>query len=215
LTQISWITDRNLRQSALIWTNQPVQPPLLEVDNPSRHFGGLAALDGVSFGVAGHAVRADRPQRRRQDHADQRDQRAAGTSGVRLAGASLTGLPPHAIARRGVARTFQNIRLFKELSVLENVMLGGHLREQGNLLEIVLRLPSARAAQRARRSRLHIEHRRRWPGAPTATSAASDRAWRSAARAALDEPAGMVSGRGRWSLRASASRCWSSNTTWT
>jgi branched-chain amino acid transport system ATP-binding protein len=142
--------------------------PLLAVDNLSRHFGGLAALDGVSFDVAPGALCGliGPNGAGKTTLINVISGLTPATSGqARLAGAPLTGLPPHAIARRGVARTFQNIRLFKELSVLENVMLGGRLHAHGNLLEIVLRLPRARNAQRAVReaaraqlARLHIEH---------------------------------------------------------
>ena len=51
-------------------------------------------------------------------------------------------MKPHRIARLGVARTFQNIRLFREMSVLENVMVAQHMRMGANLLEATLRLPS-------------------------------------------------------------------------
>jgi ABC-type branched-subunit amino acid transport system ATPase component len=63
----------------------------------------------------------------------------------------LQGLASHEIAARGVGRTFQNIRLFRELSVLENVMVGHHLAQRGSLLETVLRLPRARREERATR----------------------------------------------------------------
>jgi len=57
------------------------------------------------------------------------------TSGhVRYRGEDLTGLPRHEVTRRGLARTFQNIRLFKELSVLENVLVGCHLAINPNVL---------------------------------------------------------------------------------
>ncbi|MCS7080170.1 MAG: ABC transporter ATP-binding protein [Chloracidobacterium sp.] len=62
------------------------------------------------------------------------------TSGdVELEGKSILGLSPHEIARRGVVRTFQNIRLFGELSVLENVMTACHPRSRAGLLATVLR----------------------------------------------------------------------------
>jgi branched-chain amino acid transport system ATP-binding protein len=64
------------------------------------------------------------------------------TSGhVRYRGEELTGLPRHEVTRRGLARTFQNIRLFKELSVLENVLVGCHLAINPNVLGATLHLP--------------------------------------------------------------------------
>ena len=65
------------------------------------------------------------------------------TSGrIEFAGHDITGMKPHAITRLGVARTFQNIRLFKEMSVLDNVLVAQHMRMGTNLVEATLRLPS-------------------------------------------------------------------------
>jgi branched-chain amino acid transport system ATP-binding protein len=64
------------------------------------------------------------------------------TSGEILLGdKNITGKPPHVITASGIARTFQNIRLFSELSVLENVMVACWLREKPGLFESVLHLP--------------------------------------------------------------------------
>ncbi|MCF6466189.1 ABC transporter ATP-binding protein [Clostridium sp. Cult2] len=60
----------------------------------------------------------------------------------------LTGLGPDEIAKLGVCRTFQNIRLFKELSVLDNVFIGNHLRIKSNVFSSILRLPSYRAEEK-------------------------------------------------------------------
>ena len=54
----------------------------------------------------------------------------------------ISGLRPDEIAKMGVCRTFQNIRLFKELSVLDNVFIGNHLRIKSNILSSILRLPT-------------------------------------------------------------------------
>lgn len=54
----------------------------------------------------------------------------------------ITGLKPDKIAKKGIARTFQNIRLLNNLSVLDNVMIGTHLRLQSNLFSAIFRLPS-------------------------------------------------------------------------
>jgi ABC-type branched-subunit amino acid transport system ATPase component len=77
----------------------------------------------------------------------------------------ISGLRPHRIAERGIGRTFQNIRLFGDLSVLENVILGHHLKQRGTLIETLLRLPRSRSDERASRrealellGRLHMEH---------------------------------------------------------
>jgi len=63
---------------------------------------------------------------------------------IELFGQPITGLSTHQIARLGVARTFQNIRLFREMTVLENVLVGRHSQSQTGFLGAVLRWPSAR-----------------------------------------------------------------------
>lgn len=60
----------------------------------------------------------------------------------------LTGLSPDEIAKLGVCRTFQNIRLFKELSVLDNVFIGNHLRIKSNVFSSILRLPNYRTEEK-------------------------------------------------------------------
>ena len=65
------------------------------------------------------------------------------TSGkIEFCGTNITGMKPHAITKLGIARTFQNIRLFREMSVIENVMVAQHMRMGANLIEATLRLPS-------------------------------------------------------------------------
>jgi branched-chain amino acid transport system ATP-binding protein len=63
---------------------------------------------------------------------------------IRLAGRSIAGKPPHRITAFGLARTFQNIRLFKEMSVLQNVMSGQHCRTHHGIISAILHLPSQR-----------------------------------------------------------------------
>jgi branched-chain amino acid transport system ATP-binding protein len=75
----------------------------------------------------------------------------AGT--VVLLGEDVTGKPPHAITERGVGRTFQNIRLFQNMTALENVMVGRHARMKANLFNSVLRTPSVRREEKATREK--------------------------------------------------------------
>jgi branched-chain amino acid transport system permease protein len=70
----------------------------------------------------------------------------AGT--VRLEGRVISGRPPHEVSTLGVARTFQNVRLFNNLTVLENVLLGEHARLQAGALGAILRPPRVRAEER-------------------------------------------------------------------
>jgi branched-chain amino acid transport system ATP-binding protein len=70
-------------------------------------------------------------------------------------GEDVTGKPPHAITERGIGRTFQNIRLFQNMTALENVLVGMHSRLKGGILGSILRTPrirkeEARAAERGR-----------------------------------------------------------------
>ncbi len=71
------------------------------------------------------------------------------TGTIRLAGRDVIGLKPHQIAACGMSRTFQNIRLFADLTVLDNVRIGCHLRGDHALLPTILRLPKQRAEETA------------------------------------------------------------------
>jgi ABC-type branched-subunit amino acid transport system ATPase component len=65
----------------------------------------------------------------------------------------VTGKPPHAITERGVGRTFQNIRLFEQMSSLENVLVGMHARLSGGIVRSILRTPGLRKEERGARER--------------------------------------------------------------
>ncbi|MFO7545343.1 MAG: ABC transporter ATP-binding protein [Trueperaceae bacterium] len=111
-------------------------PPLLELEHVTLSFRGLTALSSVGFDLSEGEVAAligpngagktslynvicgfYRPQR--------------GT--VRWRGRDVTGTPPHMVARLGIGRSFQNIELFKNLTCLENLLLGRHLHVRANL----------------------------------------------------------------------------------
>ena len=111
-------------------------PPLLELEHVTLSFRGLTALSSVGFALSEGEVAAligpngagktslynvicgfYRPQR--------------GT--VRWRGQDITGTPPHMVARLGIGRSFQNIELFKNLTCLENLLLGRHLHVRANL----------------------------------------------------------------------------------
>jgi branched-chain amino acid transport system ATP-binding protein len=65
----------------------------------------------------------------------------------------ITGRPPHELARKGVARTFQNLQVCMNMTAIENVMLGGHLSVDRNLIKGLLRFPSLRRADAVLRER--------------------------------------------------------------
>ena len=71
---------------------------------------------------------------------------------VRFDGAETLKLKPHRVTRLGIARTFQNVRLFREMSVLENVMSGQHSRTTAGIVDAILRLPSQRREEAAIRA---------------------------------------------------------------
>ena len=115
---------------------------LLQVEDAAKRFGGLQALEGVSFAIAPRDIYGligpngagkttlfnlltgiDAPDAGRFE----------------FEGRSLAGLAPHEIARAGIARTFQNIRLFANLSAIENVMIGRHARTHAGVVGAVLR----------------------------------------------------------------------------
>jgi branched-chain amino acid transport system ATP-binding protein len=76
------------------------------------------------------------------------------TSGtVLFLGEDVTGKPPHAITERGIGRTFQNIRLFQNMSAIENVMVGMHARMKANLFNSILRTPSVKREEKQARER--------------------------------------------------------------
>jgi branched-chain amino acid transport system ATP-binding protein len=104
---------------------------LLEVRNVTRRFGGIVALDDVSFDVAeGEIVGLIGPNGAGKTTAFNVITRLYAPSSGELLfeGESLLATPPHGVVRRGIARTFQNLELFKTMTVRENVLVGTHAR---------------------------------------------------------------------------------------
>jgi branched-chain amino acid transport system ATP-binding protein len=121
--------------------------PVLEIRGVHKSFGGLAALGGLDIMVRrGEIVSVIGPN-------------GAGKStlfnvvtglyepdsgDVRLLGRSIVRLAPHQIVRLGVARTFQTVKLFPNMTVLENAMVGQHCRSRAGLFGSILRTPAVR-----------------------------------------------------------------------
>ena len=83
------------------------------------------------------------------------------TSGqVEFDGEDITGRPPHAITKRGIGRTFQNIRLFQQMSALENVLVGMHARLRGGIFAAVVRTPRIRREEELMVETFGDEYRR-------------------------------------------------------
>jgi branched-chain amino acid transport system ATP-binding protein len=72
-----------------------------------------------------------------------------------FSGENVTGKPAHAFTQRGIGRTFQNIRLFQNMTSLENVLVGMHSRLTGNIIRSVLRTPGLKREEREARQRAH------------------------------------------------------------
>jgi branched-chain amino acid transport system ATP-binding protein len=106
--------------------------PLLEVDNVSRRFGGIVALDAVSFTAeAGEIVGLIGPNGAGKTTAFNVITRlyTPDEGDVRFDGKTLLDTPPSEVVRHGIARTFQNVELFRGMSVLDNVRVGAHARQ--------------------------------------------------------------------------------------
>jgi branched-chain amino acid transport system ATP-binding protein len=126
-------------------------PPLLELRRLNKAFGGLQVISDLDFEVrAGEIVSVIGPNGAgkttlfnlitgiyRPDSGD-----------ILFEGESIVGLPPHEITKRGLARTFQTLRLFLNMSVKENVMAATYGHTHATILESMLRLPRSRREER-------------------------------------------------------------------
>ncbi len=124
---------------------------LLSLDGISKRFGGLQAVNDVSFSVDQGSVKA-----------------LIGPNGagkttlfnlisgvlspdsgtITFNGAQVQGLMPHQVASQGMARTFQHIRLFPRMTVLENIMIGRHIHSKAGFVASMLSLPFTRKEER-------------------------------------------------------------------
>ncbi len=124
------------------------------VEDLGVSFGGIRAVDGVSFEVeAGEVFTIIGPNGAGKTTIFNLISRIYDPSDGRLVfrDEDITRVAPHEIARRGIARTFQNIELFEHASVLQNLLLGRHAHARPRLLEEILFLPAVRARERAHR----------------------------------------------------------------
>jgi branched-chain amino acid transport system ATP-binding protein len=129
---------------------------LLQTLGLRKEFGGLVAVDDVSFVVPeGSIVSLIGPNGAgKTTFFNMLTGVYKPTAGrVVFAGEDLTGKPPHAFTQRGIGRTFQNIRLFKNMTALENVLVGMHVRLKGNMFEAILHTPRVRHEEADARAR--------------------------------------------------------------
>jgi len=118
---------------------------LLTISGLAKHFGGLKAVDGVDMQVRRGEIQAliGPNGSGKTTIINMLSGLYVPTAGkILFNGSDVTGHRPHSITAHGMARTFQNIRLFGELTVLDNVMIGQHCRSSAGLLRSVLQPPS-------------------------------------------------------------------------
>ncbi len=131
--------------------------PALEIKGVTVRFGGLVALKSVDITVpAGGVVAVIGPNGSGKSTLFNviTGLTSAESGSIRLYGEEIIGLGPHKIAKKGIARTFQNLRLFTNLTVMDNVLIGQHARLSTGPLGAVLRLPGVRAEERRARDRV-------------------------------------------------------------
>jgi branched-chain amino acid transport system ATP-binding protein len=130
--------------------------PLLEIDHLTMQFGGLTAVKDMDLALnQGEIVALIGPN-------------GAGKTTVfnivtgvykptrgriKFSGREITGMRPDLITKLGIARTFQNIRLFKGLSVLENVLIANHIHLKSGYLETIAKLPRYQAEEKSMREK--------------------------------------------------------------
>jgi branched-chain amino acid transport system ATP-binding protein len=130
---------------------------LLAVSDLSLWFGGVRAVDGVSFAVEpGEVFTIIGPNGAGKTTVINILSRLLAPRAGRVAfeGRDLLAVPPHGVVGRGIARTFQNLELFEHATVMQNLLLGRHAHRTTGLFSEMLFLPHVRAAERAHRERV-------------------------------------------------------------
>jgi branched-chain amino acid transport system ATP-binding protein len=129
---------------------------LLKIRGLVKHFGGLNAVDGVDLDVeAGEILSVIGPNGAGKTTLFNVVTGLYAPDGGTIVfdGHSLVGLKPNQVCGLGIARTFQTVRLFPNMTVLENAMVGQHCRTRSGVFGAVLRLPRTRAEEQAVRER--------------------------------------------------------------
>jgi|RhiMetdeSRZDD1v2_1073273.scaffolds.fasta_scaffold43577_4 branched-chain amino acid transport system permease protein len=129
----------------------PGRGPLLEITGLTKRFGGVAAADGIQLAVMPRellSVIGPNGSGKTTLFNLITGLTAPDAGTVRLEGEEISGRPPHAVSTLGVARTFQNVRLFNNLTVLENVLVAEHARLTAGALGAIVRPPGVRAEER-------------------------------------------------------------------
>jgi branched-chain amino acid transport system ATP-binding protein len=133
-------------------------PPILTAEGVRKEFGGLVAVNDVDFVIPPQSIVSliGPNGAGKTTFFNMLTGVYSPTAGrIEFDGTDVTGKPPHAITELGVGRTFQNIRLFHQMTALENVLVGMHCRLKGGILSSIVGTPRLRkeerqAAERAR-----------------------------------------------------------------
>ena len=129
---------------------------LLEARGVTKQFGGLVAVNAVDLTIEERSISSiiGPNGAGKTTFFNMVAGLYAPTAGsIRFRGQEIAGLPPHVIARLGIGRTFQNIRLFAHMSAIDNVLVGMHARLRSSPLAAILRTPGQRAEEREARER--------------------------------------------------------------
>ncbi|GAB0114365.1 branched-chain amino acid ABC transporter ATP-binding protein/permease [Acidisoma sp. C75] len=152
------IRAEDVRLSALGTVPHQARPgdvPMLEIRDLTVRFGGLVALNKVNITVPqGSVVAVIGPNGSGKSTLFNTitGLTRAGEGSILFNGRDILGLPPHEILKAGIARTFQNIRLFGTLTVAENIMVGQHARLKAGPLSAVFRSPNSLPEEKAARA---------------------------------------------------------------
>jgi branched-chain amino acid transport system ATP-binding protein len=125
-------------------TGERATEPLLVLQKVTKNFGGLAAVQDVDLEIwPGEIISIIGPNGAGKTTVFNliTGIYRVSSGDVRLAGRTLVGLSPDKVLVRGIARTFQNIRLFNNMTVLENVLVGQHTQLKANVFGLLLRTP--------------------------------------------------------------------------
>jgi branched-chain amino acid transport system ATP-binding protein len=137
----------SIQVAASCFTDRRLMAPLLEIDDLCKEFGGLLAIANLSFAVEPGLIKS-----------------VIGPNGagkttlfrlitgileptrgdIRFKGESIAGSKPYQVASKGISSTFQTVQLFGEMSLLENVMVGRHVRTRSEILAVGFRLKRMR-----------------------------------------------------------------------
>ena len=136
--------------------NFPIGEPVLEVKNISLSFGGVKAITDSSFSVLEHEIKAiigpngaGKSSLLNCINGIYQPQEGS----IAFKGEVLKKITPNLIAQKGISRTFQNLALFKRMSVLDNILVGRRLHMNSNFLQVALQLPKARSEEKANRDK--------------------------------------------------------------